>query len=86
VALDTAESANRRAVELANERYVRGLDDFVNVLDAQRSLYAAQDQRVQSQTTILLNLVTLYKALGGGWEAFETAAVEPAATSTTGQG
>ncbi|MCC6794241.1 MAG: TolC family protein [Candidatus Hydrogenedentes bacterium] len=86
VALDTAEAADRRAVELANERYVRGLDDFVNVLDAQRSLYATQDQRVQSQTTILLNLVTLYKALGGGWESFETAAAEPEQGSTTGQG
>jgi NodT family efflux transporter outer membrane factor (OMF) lipoprotein len=86
VSLDAAENADRRAVELANERYVRGLDDFVNVLDAQRSLYLTQDQRVQSQTTILLNLVTLYKALGGGWESFETAAAEPAKGSTTGQG
>lgn len=72
-AIEHAVASNKRAVELANERYARGLTDFVNVLDAQRSLYATQDQLVQSQTTVVLNLVALYKALGGGWESFETA-------------
>ena len=84
--LDVAVNAEKRAVELANERYVRGLSDFVNVLDAQRSLYFAQDQLVQSQTTVLLNLVTLYKALGGGWESFETASTAQTDDATTGQG
>jgi multidrug efflux system outer membrane protein len=43
---------------------VRGLNDFLNVLDTQRSLYVTQ-----SQTTMATNLVALYKALGGGWES-----------------
>ena len=60
--------AHRRQVELANELYTKGLADFLNVLDAQRSLYQAEDQLVQSEKTISQNLVALYKALGGGWE------------------
>jgi NodT family efflux transporter outer membrane factor (OMF) lipoprotein len=84
--LDTAVTAEKQSVALANERYVRGLSDFVNVLDAQRSLYLAQDQLVQSQTTVLLNLVTLYKALGGGWESFEAASAPEVTDATTEQG
>jgi outer membrane protein, multidrug efflux system len=64
---DTA-AADRRALELANELYVRGLNDFLNVLDAQRSLYTAENDLAQSEATMASNLVALYKALGGGWE------------------
>ncbi|MDZ4861530.1 MAG: efflux transporter outer membrane subunit [Candidatus Hydrogenedentes bacterium] len=77
--LGQAVGAERQAVTLANERYITGLSDFLNVLDAQRALYTAQDQQVQSQTTVLLNLVALYKALGGGWESFEIPNDETAA-------
>lgn len=66
--LVAAVEANRRSVALANERYTKGLGDFLNVLDAQRSLYNAEDQLVQSERTIVSNLIALYKALGGGWE------------------
>jgi multidrug efflux system outer membrane protein len=66
--LAEAVAANRRAVEMANELYVRGLNDFLNVLDTQRSLYAAENDLAQSETTMASNLVALYKALGGGWE------------------
>jgi outer membrane protein TolC len=45
-----------------------GLADFLGVLDAERSLYAAQDALVQSDQTVSLDLVQLYKALGGGWQ------------------
>jgi outer membrane protein TolC len=38
------------------------------VLEAQESLYSAEDQLVQSQRNAAANLVSLYKALGGGWE------------------
>jgi outer membrane protein, multidrug efflux system len=41
----------------------------LRVLDSERSLYVAQDALVQSDETVSLNLVQLYKALGGGWEA-----------------
>ncbi|MDE2216187.1 MAG: efflux transporter outer membrane subunit [Planctomycetota bacterium] len=66
--LAEAVSANRRAVELANELFTKGLANFLNVLDAERSLYKSEDDLVQSDRTVSLNLVILYKALGGGWE------------------
>jgi NodT family efflux transporter outer membrane factor (OMF) lipoprotein len=67
-ALAQSEVANRRAVELADQRYRSGLVDFLNVLDTQRSLLVVQDNLAQSDRTIGQNLVRLYKALGGGWE------------------
>jgi outer membrane protein TolC len=71
VALASAVDSNRRAVDLANQLYSRGLVDFLNVQEAQRSLLAAEDQLAQSDTAVSSNLVALYKALGGGWEAME---------------
>jgi NodT family efflux transporter outer membrane factor (OMF) lipoprotein len=68
LALEESVAANRRAVELANELYVGGKTDFLNVLNAQRSLFEAEDQLVQSATAISTDLIALYKALGGGWE------------------
>jgi len=69
--LAEAVDANQVALTLSRELYVRGLADFLTVLDNQRSLYAAQDQRVQSERTLIVSLIALYKALGGGWEATE---------------
>lgn len=66
--LREAVSANRRAVQMANELYVKGLQDFLNVLDTQRSLFTAENDLAQSEATMASNLVSLYKALGGGWE------------------
>ncbi|HEV8342097.1 MAG TPA: efflux transporter outer membrane subunit [Candidatus Binatia bacterium] len=66
--LTGAVSANRRAVEMANELYLSGLQDFLNVLDAQRSLFTVENDLAQSEATMASNLVSLYKALGGGWE------------------
>jgi outer membrane protein, multidrug efflux system len=63
-----AVAANRQAVEMANELYLKGLQDFLNVLDTQRSLFAAESDLAQSEATMASNLVALYKALGGGWE------------------
>jgi outer membrane protein TolC len=62
-------AANRRALELATERYTSGLENFLAVLDAQRSMYAAEDQLVQSQRNAAVTLIALYKALGGGWQS-----------------
>ncbi|HSE86146.1 MAG TPA: efflux transporter outer membrane subunit [Candidatus Binatia bacterium] len=67
--LTEAVAANRRAVTMANELYIRGLNDFLNVLDTQRSLYVTESALTQSQATMATNLVALYKALGGGWES-----------------
>jgi NodT family efflux transporter outer membrane factor (OMF) lipoprotein len=62
-------SANRRAVDLSNQLYSRGLIDFLGVLDAERQLFASEDQLAASDTIVSSNLVAVYKALGGGWQA-----------------
>jgi len=66
--LASAVRANRRAFQLANERYTKGLADFLSVLESQRSLYITEDAMVQSESLAVTNLIALYKALGGGWE------------------
>ena len=66
--LNDAVAANRRAVEMANELYIRGLNDYLNVLDAQRALYLTETELALSEATMAANLVALYKALGGGWQ------------------
>jgi NodT family efflux transporter outer membrane factor (OMF) lipoprotein len=63
-----AVTQNQRALSLAQSRYQQGVADFLSVLDAERSLLAAQLQLADSTTTVSSNLVALYKALGGGWE------------------
>ena len=65
--LNEAVQHSQLAVDLATEQYRAGLVDFLSVLDAQRELYANEDQLVQSQTTVTANLIALYRALGGGW-------------------
>ena len=67
-ALARSETADRQALDLADELYRSGLADFLRVLDSERALYAAQDALAQSDAAISLNLVQLYKALGGGWQ------------------
>src|SRR6266849_5339860 len=65
--LNQAVQHTQLAVDLATEQYRAGLVDFLSVLEAQRELYANEDQLVQSQTSVTTNLVGLYRALGGGW-------------------
>jgi NodT family efflux transporter outer membrane factor (OMF) lipoprotein len=63
-ARDTAQ----RALQLAELRYKEGADDLLTVLDAQRTLFQAQDQFAQIRLARLQASVGLFKALGGGWE------------------
>ncbi len=65
--LNDAVTANRKAVDLSMQLYSQGQTDFLNVLNAQRSLYAAEDALVQSTRATSTDLVAVYKALGGGW-------------------
>lgn len=65
--LEKAVASNRRSVELSRELYVAGLSDFLSVLEAQNALYASENQLAQSEAAVAINLVALYKALGGGW-------------------
>ncbi len=67
-ALADAVDASRDAVDLARQQYEKGVIDFLEVLDAQRSLLEAENVLAQSDSDISLDLVSLYKALGGGWE------------------
>jgi multidrug efflux system outer membrane protein len=68
-AQQSLEEAAQRAQFLSQARFERGVDDFLSVLDAQRSLYTAQQGRISTALSQQINAVTLYKALGGGWEA-----------------
>ncbi|HEV8390328.1 MAG TPA: efflux transporter outer membrane subunit [Dongiaceae bacterium] len=63
--VDSTEASYR----LATERYQRGISSYLDVLDSQRSLYAAQQELISIQLSREANLVTLYKVLGGGWSS-----------------
>jgi outer membrane protein TolC len=65
--LRAAEGQNRDASSLTRELYSKGLGDYLAVIDAQRQLLATQQQLSQSETSVLLDFVAVYKALGGGW-------------------
>jgi NodT family efflux transporter outer membrane factor (OMF) lipoprotein len=69
--LEAAVKSSEESLRLANQLYANGLSNFINVLDAERSLYQAQDALVQSDRTISANLIALYKSLGGGWETLD---------------
>lgn len=63
-----AVEANRKAVALAKQLYDAGRVDFLSVLQAQRDLFLSEDALVRSDQNLSNDLVSLYKALGGGWE------------------
>ena len=65
-ALEGAVAAAQDAVAIAKDLYKNGLRDFTAVIDAQRSLLSLEEALVVSRGTITLNVITLYKALGGG--------------------
>ncbi len=67
--LRLAVAANQQALELAADRYTGGLESFLSVLDAQRTVYAAEDELVRSERDLAVSLVAVYKSLGGGWSA-----------------
>jgi NodT family efflux transporter outer membrane factor (OMF) lipoprotein len=59
---------SRQALDLARTRYNDGVTDFLTVLDTERTLLQAEQQYATSTTNVALDLVQLFKALGGGWE------------------
>ena len=59
---------SRQALDLARTRYNDGVTDFLTVLDTERTLLQAEQQHAASTTNVALDLVQLFKALGGGWE------------------
>lgn len=70
------------AHDLVQLRYDNGVASYLEVLDAQRTLYAAQQSLIESELSRQTSVVTLYKVLGGGWSATATAATSEAQTGS----
>lgn len=70
-ALDETTGSLQRAFDLASDSYRQGISTFIDVLDAQRQLAQAQELATQARMQSALDLVALYKALGGGWETYQ---------------
>jgi multidrug efflux system outer membrane protein len=67
----------QEARKLAEIRYREGLVTYLDVLDAQRTVLSAELQLVQTQRARLTDMVTLFKAIGGGWEQEHFAQATP---------
>jgi len=61
--------ASSESYRLSEARFKSGIDNYLAVLDSQRTLYAAQQNLISVRLSALSNQVTLYKVLGGGWNA-----------------
>jgi NodT family efflux transporter outer membrane factor (OMF) lipoprotein len=70
--LEATLTQNRTALALAQQRYQSGIANFIDVLDAERTLQQTQLSLTDSTAAVSTDLVALYKALGGGWQT-ETA-------------
>ena len=66
-AQQTIREEAQRALQLAERRYREGVDDLATLLDAQRTLFSAQDNLAQTRLARLGAALDLFKALGGGW-------------------
>jgi len=72
--LQTSANASLEAAKLARARYENGVADFLQVLDAERTALAAEDQLARSETQTATALLATYKALGGGFRPLTTTA------------
>ena len=70
--LEDALTAAQRAATVVSERYDRGFTNYLDVLDAQRELYTLQAQYAATQEEVILQFIKLYRALGGGWEQYQS--------------
>jgi outer membrane protein, multidrug efflux system len=66
---EAAFKASSTAAGLARVRYENGASDFLQVLDAERTLLESEDRLARSRTEAATSLIAVYKALGGGWQA-----------------
>ena len=71
IALEESNAALQRAFDLSSDSYRQGISTFLDVLTAQNQLSQQQAQLTQAKMQSTLDLVALYKALGGGWEAYQ---------------
>lgn len=74
LAQQSAEKSQQERLRLADARYKAGISSYLEVLDAQRELFSAQQGTVQIQRAQLTAAAQLYKALGGGWQTSPLAA------------
>jgi len=72
-ALGEARTASERALNLAQQRYERGLTDFLNVVDAEQQQFSLEDQYTAAEQNAADAFITLCQALGGGWEHYQQA-------------
>jgi outer membrane protein, multidrug efflux system len=82
----TRVEAERKVLELADMRYRGGVAAYLEVLDAQRSLFVAELDETQTIGAHLVSLVQLYKALGGGWPSAPEPPPDANGTKTTSPG
>lgn len=76
--LRQSKAASQTALDLAATLHTAGQSDFLSVLQAQQTAYATEEALLQSDTTQAVNLVALYKALGGGWQVTKPTDPPPA--------
>jgi len=69
--LNDSVKASQRSVDLSMLQYREGLVDYQRVLDSQRFLTDQQDVWTETRGTAIVNLIAMYKALGGGWQIRE---------------
>ncbi len=74
--LQHAFANQQRAAELARVLFNSGETNFLAVLDAERALIDVEDSLANSEIDVRLNLVTLYAALGGGWQPYSSISAE----------
>ena len=67
--LEAAVRSSREALTLARQRYENGVASFIDVLDAERTEQQNALSAAQAATAVSMDLITLYRALGGGWES-----------------
>lgn len=68
-ALQRSVAAAQRTLKLAIQLYKDGLRDFQNVLDAERNVFDVENQMAVARGNVAINLVEIYRALGGGWDS-----------------
>jgi NodT family efflux transporter outer membrane factor (OMF) lipoprotein len=82
--LASSAGSYREAAKLSRSLYQSGASSFLDVLDAERSLYSAEDTLLQSRVAIATNFIALNKALGGGWNKPVDASVPAIVDTGTG--
>ena len=68
-ALEKGTRADAKSVEIAMQQYEKGTISYQPLLESQRALVQQQDAATESRGLVAINLVAVYKALGGGWQA-----------------